>query len=71
MPHSPLATALIWSVSPPFGARAMLATTPLSQASVFSAPWCSIIAPNSDRLYGCEPERVQTLPLFFGSASSS
>ena len=29
MPHSPLATALIWSVSPPLGARAMLLTRPL------------------------------------------
>ena len=34
MPHSPEATALIWSVSPPLGERAMLSTMPLSHASV-------------------------------------
>ena len=30
-PHSPAATALSWSVSPPFGARAKLATRPRAQ----------------------------------------
>ncbi len=46
----PLATALIWSVSPPLGARAMLSTMPLSQASVAAGPRCSVIAPNRLRL---------------------
>ena len=69
--HSPAATALIWSVSPPCGLRARFATTPFAHASAFASPWCSIIAATSDRLYGCEPERTQTLPLSFGSASDA
>ena len=32
------------------GARAMLATMPLSQVSVAASPRCCITAPNSDRL---------------------
>ena len=44
---------------------------PFAQASAFASPRCAIIEPTSDRLYGWLPERVQTLPLFFGSASAS
>jgi hypothetical protein len=47
---SPAAAARIWSVSPPRGGRAMLATTPRAQASVFSGPWAARIEPVSDWL---------------------
>ena len=42
-----------------------------TQLSVFASPSCVIIDATSDRLYGCEPERTQILPLSFGSASDS
>jgi hypothetical protein len=62
---------LIWSVSPPRGVRAMLATTPFAHSSVFASPWWAICAATSDRLYGWLPERVHTRPLFFALASDS
>lgn len=47
--------------------RAMLATTPLSQVSVAASPLCSITERTATGCR-CEPEQVQTLPLFFGGA---
>jgi hypothetical protein len=44
------ATALIWSVSPPWGGRAMLSTSPRAHASVAATPSASIIEPTSDWL---------------------
>ena len=49
----------------------MLSTMPLAQTSVAFSPLRSMSAPISDSMYGCEPERVHTLPLLRGSASSS
>ena len=69
--HSPEASALIWSVSPPLGARAKLATTPFAQASALGSPMCPMRELISERLYMFDDDRMQTLPFHFGSARSS
>jgi hypothetical protein len=50
MSASPVAIALIWSVSPPRGARARFAAMPLAHASVFSGPSAASSEPVSDWL---------------------
>ena len=47
----PRRAAFSWSVSPPFGARAMFATTPRAHCSAFSGPCAAIIELISERLY--------------------
>ena len=69
--HSPAATALIWSVSPPLRRARHVGDHAFAHASAFASPLCAISEPISDRLYGWLPERVQILPLFRGSASDS
>jgi hypothetical protein len=49
-PHSPAATDLIWSVSPPLGARAKFATRPRAHSSALASPRCGS-GPTSAR--GC------------------
>ena len=71
MSHAPETRALSWSVSPPSGGRARLASSPVAQARASSSPSLAIIADISERLYAFVDERMQIRPFHSGSASAS
>src|SRR5258707_9375852 len=69
--HSPAATLCSSVVSAPCGGRAKFLTTPRAHCSALAGPQWAISAPISEKLYTAELERMQILPLSFGSASES